>query len=121
MNFTTKIEEEKESKDEIKNIKRIRSQIFLELILQKQVNNNSETEDKYEFFAKSKYLISFYVKFYMEKAKKIFDDEEAMSSYINEAMSILDWYWNNKKRRNIGFIITESELSNYLKILPEKI
>ncbi|CAG9332093.1 unnamed protein product [Blepharisma stoltei] len=119
LKLTTKAEESK-SKEEMIDIKKRKSRIFLILILQKQVNNNfeQESDNKYAFFGKSKYWTSIYINFYMEKAIKMVDEKQEMSLNINEAIKILMRYMNNKKRRNIGFIIKESELSKCFNI-PE--
>ncbi|CAG9323330.1 unnamed protein product [Blepharisma stoltei] len=125
LNLTAKKGVERKSKEEIKNIKKRRSEMFLRLILQKQVSNNFQPgDDKYVFFCKNKYWTSFSVNFYREKAIEMAGNVKASSSYFGEVINILDWYMIIKKRRNIGFIISESQLYKFFdwpKIWKEKI
>ncbi|CAG9330702.1 unnamed protein product [Blepharisma stoltei] len=119
LNIITKLNEEDKSKEEdklkeeLKKLKKRKSEKLLQLILQKQTQLVSHFYldlDKYAFFGKSKSWVSFCVNFYREKAKEMINNKKAVSYYIKEIMHQLSWYMKNKKRKNIEFIVRESDL-----------
>ncbi|CAG9330704.1 unnamed protein product [Blepharisma stoltei] len=115
-NITIKLDEEDKSEEKLKILKKLKkrkSKELLQLILQKEKQLESSLyikSDKYAFFGKSKYCMSFCVNFYREKATEMINNENDVSYYIAEIINLLQWYMENKKRKNIEFIVRESEL-----------